>query len=261
MSVPSLARVFAMPLLTLALAIGGCTRSDSASAAGKGGDGTRQMGGRAMSAADFAALRNFDRVSLHGPDNVEVSTGKEFAVRAEGDPRALEALEVKVEDGELRVSRREGWHGFWGSIEGDRGATVHVSMPLLRAASLTGSGELKVDMVKGEAFTAALAGSGDLSVGQLAVANLSASIGGSGDMVLAGRATSARLSTTGSGDLSARNLKADRADINVTGSGDIAVASDGYANVSIVGSGDVDIKGKARCNVSALGSGSANCHA
>lgn len=202
-------------------------------------------------------VRGFDRVALRGSDDVVVRVGGAESVTATGPQQVLDKLEVKVVDGELRIGREKGWSWGW-SRDQDR-TVVTVTLPLLRGASVAGSGDMKVDNVQTASFSGAVAGSGHLSIASLAADAASFDIAGSGDATVAGAAKSIDVSIAGSGNLDARGLKSERAKISIAGSGDVRAAVSGEADVSILGSGDVDIAGTPRCRVSKMGSGDVRC--
>ncbi|MBB3983053.1 hypothetical protein GGR44_002733 [Sphingobium fontiphilum] len=215
---------------------------------------TEEHGGAAPK--NWSGLRDFDRIDLTGPDDVAVRQGRDFAVRAEGDPAAISQLEIRVVDGVLKIGREPRWNLGWSS---DKGATIHVTMPAISGASLTGSGDLKVDRVDGKAMKAALTGSGNLTLGAVAVDLLQAELTGSGDIYAQGGAKSVEVSITGSGDFDGDALKAGGGKVEIMGSGNSRFASDGAVAISILGSGDANVKGKARCKADIMGSGEAHC--
>ncbi|TGX54700.1 DUF2807 domain-containing protein [Sphingomonas gei] len=199
------------------------------------------------------AASGFTKVDLRGPDDVDVKTGTNFAVTAEGDSKVLDQLDIRVVDGALRVARKDGnWVG------NDRGARVHVVMPKLGAATLGGSGDLTIDRAEGD-FHAAAAGSGNLTIADLRAGSADLSLAGSGDLTVAGSASKLSVSVAGSGDIDAKRLTAASADISIAGSGNVFGTVKGPASVSILGSGDAELGGGAKCSVNALGSGEAHC--
>jgi hypothetical protein len=207
-------------------------------------------------------LANFDRVTLKGPDNVEVRVGPAFSVTAQGDTGVMQALEIKLDGTELEIGRKHTRSGFsWGGDRDDEGAAVKVivTMPAIRGAALAGSGDLSVDRVSGDTFDASLAGSGDMLLGGLALKTAELSIAGSGDIRASGAADQVKVSIAGSGDADGSGLAAKGAEVSIAGSGNTRLAVDGQANVSIVGSGDVDLGSKARCQKSVMGSGDVTC--
>lgn len=197
----------------------------------------------------------FDRIDLAGSPDVVVAVGGGPSVRAEGDADAVERLEIAVVDGALRIGMRPGG-GSWG---GHRRVTVHVTVPSLRAASIEGSGDMRVDRVEGARFAGRIAGSGDLDVAALRVGEASFSVQGSGDISAAGAAQRATLAIAGSGGMALGGFEAGDATISLAGSGDIALRATRTAAIELDGSGDVVINGPARCTINKSGSGEVRC--
>ena len=240
------AALFALALLPLA-ATGACHASWE-----KEGHKAAPSGVGAKRSYDASG---FTKVDLRGPDDIEVRNGGQFAVTAEGDTAVLDQLEVRVVDGTLRVGRKDR-SGF--SFSNDRGVKVHVVLPKLDGASVSGSGNMSVDKAEG-AFRGAIAGSGNLGIAALAATDADLSIAGSGDLTVAGTVSRLNASIAGSGDIDASKLTATGASISVIGSGSLRGVVKGGASVSIAGSGDVDLTGGAKCSVSAVGSGETHC--
>lgn len=216
--------------------------------------------GQAAQASGSGATRNFAAsgftgVELRGPDDVDVKTGANFAVTAEGDPKVLDQLDIRVVDGSLRVGRKDSKDRWFNN---DHGVRIHVVMPKLTAAAVAGSGDMGVERGEGD-FSGAVSGSGNLSIGELRANAADLSIAGSGDLNVAGTASKLSASIAGSGDIDAVRLTAANADVSVAGSGNVRGTVKGPASVSIVGSGDVELGGGAKCTVSAVGSGEARC--
>ncbi len=219
-------------------------------------------------------LADFDGISVVGPHHVVVSVGPGFSVRAEGSQETLADTEVEVENGQLKIHPvdDERWEHRCrdrdDDQDGDRwrcwndyeAATFHVTLPRIEAASLVGGGDMRIDRVEGDEFSASVAGSGDLDVSALRVGDARFSIAGSGDLIARGSAGRSRVSIAGSGNLRAREVASTEASVSIAGSGyaELTVAND--ARVSIVGSGDVEITGGARCSVSRMGSGKVSCN-
>ena len=200
----------------------------------------------------------FNEVSVAGPYDVQVRTSGAPSVVASGPKQLIDRLVVEVRNGKLMIHpRRERnfrWNVSWGI------ARIQVTGPMLRAASVAGSADLKVDRIAGRGFAASVAGSGDLQLGSVQVQSLQMSVAGSGDVrVNAGRARDVKYSVAGSGDIDARNVPADTAVVSVAGSGDVLGRVSRSAQVSVVGSGDVRLTGGASCRVSRIGSGRVTC--
>ena len=202
----------------------------------------------------------FDKVAGVGSNRFVISVGAAPSVRATGPARTLDVFEVVVEDGELRIQPKEEYRR--GKLPKDLApATYRITLPRISAAVLAGSGDMSVDRVEADRFSASLAGSGRMSLDRLAVDEARISVAGSGDVSASGRARSSRVSVAGSGNVRAAGLRSETASVSVAGSGDTDLGVSGDASISIVGSGDVTIAGTTRCKVSRMGSGRATCSA
>lgn len=201
---------------------------------------------------------DFDGVALAGAQNVVVNVGPATSVRAEGDAETIERLEIKVEDGTLRVGTKRGnWNMNWG--KGRPPVTIYVTTPRLSSAAVAGSGDLTIDKVEGDRFAGSVAGSGDLEIATLRVDSADFSIAGSGDISARGSAGKLNASIAGSGDIELAGVESRQADVNIVGSGNVKARATETADITIMGSGDVTLGGTARCSVSKHGSGSVRC--
>jgi hypothetical protein len=206
-------------------------------------------------AAAWTATGDFQSLGALGPDAVRFTTGERWRVRAEGDPHTLERLRFVVEDGRLLVGRRSGDDAKLPA------ATIFVTAPGIRSATLAGSGEVAVDRLTGEAVSATVAGSGDLSVGAVSSRSLKGSVAGAGDLIVRGRSEDANLVIAGSGRFDGSAFSAERASATIAGSGGMTFRSDGTVKATITGSGSVIVSGRATCSQTRVGSGSLRCGA
>lgn len=242
------------PLLGLAaLSLAAC--SATVDSGGSGDDGKPGVPAQGSGATRTYAVNGFTAIDLRGADDMTVSVGPGFSVRADGDPAVLDRLKIEKVGDTLRVGRvaAQGWH--WSG----KGAKVSVTLPALAAVSVAGSGDVTVDRVTGSRFAGDGAGSGRLAIGQLAVDDAHFNVAGSGALKLAGTAKRLSVSIAGSGEVEARDLTASSADISVAGSGGVRATVNGPATVSMMGSGDVDLGSGAKCQTTKLGSGSVRC--
>lgn len=203
---------------------------------------------------------NFEEIQVAGPYTVTVRTGAGPTVTARGSQKMIEHMVVEVKDGKLLIhpERQKGWFRTNWSFRGK--VDLAVTVPQLRSADIAGSGDIRIDRVKGDRFDGAVAGSGGLEVGTLEVQTLKLAIAGSGDVKAAsGKAQTASYDIAGSGDIDARGVQSQTADVSIAGSGSVAAHASATADVSIMGSGDVEVTGGAKCNVSKAGSGDVRC--
>ena len=200
----------------------------------------------------------FDKVAVAGPYEVNVVTGGQPGVSAQGGSNLLDETEVVVEGGTLKIGPKKHKGMHWGWHHGGK-AVFTVNASALRGASIAGSGGINVDKVKGD-FDGDVAGSGDLKLASVDGGAVKLGIAGSGGVDAAGKADSVDISIAGSGDVRAGGLASRTAAVSIAGSGNVAASASESADVSIMGSGDVDIGGGAKCSVSKAGSGDVRCH-
>ncbi|HYW14599.1 MAG TPA: head GIN domain-containing protein [Allosphingosinicella sp.] len=219
--------------------------------------------GEASESEGRRATRNFqvgafDRISLTGASNVVVTVGGAPSVRAEGDLALLEKLEIKVENGILRIGYKKGdWSFGWRKDR--QPVTVHVSAAALRGAEVAGSGDMKIDKIEGGDFAGEIAGSGEIELASLRARNAKFSIAGSGGVTASGSAETAEFDIAGSGGVRAAGLQVRSAKVSIAGSGNVETKATESASVDIMGSGDVVVTGGARCSVNKMGSGDVRC--
>ena len=207
---------------------------------------------------DFLVAGAFDKIALSGSPDVIVTVGAAASVRAEGEAAMLDRLEIANVGGQLQIGLRN-TSGSWFSWGHHRGITVHVTLPALAGASITGSGDMRIDRVQGPAFAGAVTGSGDMTIANLTADQASFTVTGSGDITAAGHARQATASVTGSGDLHLAQLETEAATLAVAGSGDIGIRATQTAAVELRGSGDITVAGPAHCTISKSGSGDVHC--
>ncbi|MEA3002069.1 MAG: hypothetical protein QOH81_857 [Sphingomonadales bacterium] len=238
--------------LTAILLLGACNMS---------ADAREDKGDHQNVRRDFQ-VGAFQKVGLAGPHDVVVTVGGAPSVRAEGDKAEIDRLDIRVENGELKIGtkRDEGWswHFGGGRHRHDR-VTIYVTAPSLAAAAIAGSGDMKIDKVTGSGFNASIAGSGDMHLASLNVGEAHFSLAGSGDISAAGKAGKATISVAGHGDIVASGLEIADATISVMGSGDVTARATQTADVSVMGSGDVTLSGPAKCSIHKMGSGDVHC--
>jgi hypothetical protein len=219
-----------------------------------GGCGLLGVDGNGERVNEVRALEGFSAVESDGSLDVEITRGDVFHVEVSIDSNLLDRVHTDVVGDRLRIN--EEWIG-----DTVAGPHVIVTMPLLRRATMSGSGGLRaVGFQQADPVSLVIEGSGDLSfAGDVPRADVQ--IWGSGDARLSGTAPALGVEVDGSGTVDARGLEAATADLSVNGSGDIAASVSGSARVSIAGSGDVDLYGGATLDrVDISGSGSVRQH-
>jgi hypothetical protein len=197
----------------------------------------------------------FTEIEGVGPDNIVFVTGDAFSIKAEGDADAIKKLRYAMDNGTIIIGREKG--DWWG--KDSKSVTITVTAPLLKGASLAGSGDFTADQMTGDSVEVEIAGSGDLSVGKVTAKELKSSLAGSGNIKFAGTATKAEYEIAGSGNVDATGLVVTDAEVSIAGSGDVRLNASGKVDADIAGSGNITVSGGAKCTSSVMGSGKLNC--
>lgn len=203
---------------------------------------------------------NFTQVEVAGPFDVNIHTGANPGVSAQGNQRLIDRLVVEVKGNKLLIHPKSEfrWFGGWHWHHGK--GTISVTVPMIEAATLEGAGDLDIDKVHGDRFEGQIAGAGGLTVGSVDVGALKLGIAGSGSATAKqGKAQQAEYEIAGSGDVDAQAVQVQTLKASIAGSGGIKAHASGTANVDIMGSGDVNVTGGAKCTTSKAGSGSVTC--
>lgn len=198
----------------------------------------------------------FTKIKVAGPYDVAITTGGAPMAAASGSARLLDKTEVLVEGDTLviRPRKKQGFNWSW-----SRGkASFTISTAMLNAASVAGSGDIKVDRVEGD-FAGEVAGSGGIEVGAMKGGRAELEIAGSGNIRASGTANAVAIEIAGSGDIDTTALAARTAAIEIAGSGNVRARASDSADVRIAGSGDVEVSGGAKCTVKKAGSGNVRC--
>jgi hypothetical protein len=209
--------------------------------------------GSTATSRDFP-VSDFNEVRLVAHYDVVVNVGSPTSVRAEGDPAALDLLDIHTEGPTLVTGVKP--NSQWPQ---NARVTVTVDTPTLTSADVSGSGNMRVGPVHAESLSLGQNGSGNLDAADVTLSRISVSSGGSGKIHLGGTAQDATIKQSGSGESDLSTLTVKRADISLSGSGSLIMVALEKVSGSVSGSGDVRVTGGATCSISKSGSGNANC--
>lgn len=195
----------------------------------------------------------FEALTATGMDDVRLTAGDRWRIRATGDARAISQLRFLVDDGALIVGRIANQRERYGKVR------IEVTAPTLRGVTAAGSGAVDVERISGDRVSATVAGSGRTTIRRVDADRLSATVAGAGGLGLTGRSARADVTIAGSGTLAGENFTAGSANVTVAGSGGARFRSPGDIRASIVGSGTVTVTGTTACRQTRMGSGRLVC--
>lgn len=130
----------------------------------------------------------------------------------------------------------------------------------LHELTVTGNGEVDLDVVITDHLDIAAGGNGALSVRSLLADRLTLDLGGNGDVTLGGVVRDARFDISGNGDLDARALLLQDLFIAMTGSGTAVVTVAGSIDGAVSGNGQLDVFGAPSGAVDTQGSAVVTLH-
>ena len=177
----------------------------------------------------------FSGVSFGGAGKVFITVGPKASVVLEADAQTLGRTRTEVQDGVLRIRVRDEDGMFkWGGRE----VTAYITVPELKTARVSGSGDLKVAGLSGGATELSISGSGSVQAdGSLKTLDLDISGSGSAKMEgLVVNDANVAISGSGSAVIDVRN----DLDVRVSGSGSVRYLTQPKdVSTSISGSGSV----------------------
>lgn len=175
-----------------------------------------EVTGSGVPAAVERAMAPFAAVELAGADRVTVRLGTPQRVVVHADSNLLDKVLTRVRSGVLIVSNR-------GRFTTRSPMTVVVTVPSLRAVTLSGTGELTVTGAATSTFTARLSGTGTVTA--------------------SGRAGRVNAVLTGAGTLTLASLQAKDVTAVLRGTGTVAVHATDTLHAGLAGIGSIVYSG------------------
>lgn len=188
--------------------------------------------GRGDSGTRTFQVPEFSAVEAHYDIDAVISSGANREVVLTGYENLLAVLDVKVENGVLKLKYNTNYDYIRRS-----NVKATIKIPALSRAAIYGSGNIDISGFNGaRGINLGIYGSGDIRVSNSS-------------------SDTAVLDIHGSGDISAQALRTKRATASIHGSGHIAISVSDKLAANIFGSGDVNYWGDAVVQTSQNGSG------
>jgi hypothetical protein len=191
----------------------------------------KTVDGSGISDSETRSVQEFTAIELAGSGDVTVTIGEIQSVVVEADDNILPLIETNVKGGKLVISTKP-----FTSINPNLPVRVTVTVKVLEAAKVSGSGNITIQGLMAKAVRFDLPGSGNISA--------------------AGTTEKVTISLNGSGNILCDDLKAQSAIVDLNGSGTINVYASESLDATIKGSGTVQYSGNpAHIKQSVSGSG------
>lgn len=161
----------------------------------------------------------FSKVQLGGSLHADITSGAEQLVEISGDDNIVPLITTEVNDGQLRISPKK-------RIAPKLELAARIATPTLTALSASGTAEVKLRGIAGDAFAIDTSGTAQLTA--------------------SGTSKQLTIHVTGSATIDAAQLHAENVTIDVSGSGELDVYATGVLDVHISGSAKVRYAGNPR---------------
>ncbi|WP_197054331.1 GIN domain-containing protein [Sphingomonas sp. 37zxx] len=197
-------------------------------------------------------VTGYDSVRVEGPFDVEIRTGSATKAIVSGDARAIEGVNVRVEDRVLVIGASlNGWGG-WPDAR-SQPLRITATAPAIRSAALLGNGRLAIDRMTGQQVAIDLSGSGTLSVGTVTADEFRATLTGAASLDIRGAVARARFTSNGANPIDASGLAVRDLTVVSQSPAESSFSASETANVNAAGLGQVTVTGTAACIITGLG--------
>lgn len=204
-------------------------------------------------------ISSFERIEVQGDMIVEITPSNAISAVAEGDSNALDTLSLEVRERTLLI--RQSFEGSYGARRPSSGGPLRLRITAqnLSAATLAGSGSIRVRGLRGPAVMLVVDGAGSIDAEIPDGADVSSRAVGSGTITIAGRARTLTAVTNGAASINAMALPVRDLTVQAVGSGASHFAASATANIFAMGSANVTVDGAPRCTVRNTGAGTIAC--
>lgn len=191
-------------------------------------------------------LTGFDRIQVDGPFTVRVAAGAAIGGRIIGTPRALDAVDVRVEGQTLIVAPARDDRGRPDAASAEP-LVIELTNDRVIGIAVRGPARVRVERMAAAQVDLSLTGDGSIEVGTLDAGRIEAMLIGSGRLALAGRGGDAQFLVNGPGTIDADGLTIDALLVHSQGTGTGKYRARYTAEVNAQGLGMVTVAGTPRC--------------
>jgi hypothetical protein len=212
---------------------------------------SNKLKGNGIIKTETRTIGSFGQLSIIGPFDIELISGKEKDIQVTADENILEKIETKIKNNKLLIKINS-------KTELSNYTKLHIKIPVksLSKIKLLGSAEIySNNSFNWDEIEFHITGSGEIKLNIISEYIL-AIIKGSGEIKLTGSTNKTSCKTLGSGTIDTKELISKETEAKVVGSGEIYVMTKKDIKASVTGSGSIYYYGNPqKVNVKILGSG------
>ena len=205
----------------------------------------------ALARTEDRDVPDFDAVQIASGIRATVEIGPRKPVRVEADDAVLPLLDIRVEDGALRVGFKPETH-----LRGNHRVSVSIQTPQLRAVGASGGSVVRATMTRAEQSALQASGGSELHLRGVDANHLEVQGSGGSVVEVDGRAATLDLQISGGTRLLGRNLSLKDVVVQASGGSQGELRADGRIRGSLSGASELHVRGGAKARVAASGGSS-----
>ena len=198
-------------------------------------------------------VTGFDRISLAGIGDLEITVGETEALSITTDDNLFQYLDASVNDTTLTIRLQDGI-----MIQNVTELTYAVTVTDLEAIDLSGAGTIDAESLTGDSLEIDISGAGEATLSDLEFDSLSIEISGAGEATLSGSATDFDVDISGAGAINGYDFDTTSANIEISGAGEANVRVSETLTGDLSGAASINYRGEPAVDVDTSGVSSVN---
>jgi len=198
-------------------------------------------------------VSGFNRISLSGFGQVEISQGESESLTVSTDDNIMPLIETEVRGNTLVLGFTN--DGKRRSINPSDGIKFDLVVKDLERIDISGAGDIHVYPLEVENLKVDLSGAGSLEFDSVRADEIVTNVSGAGSIIISGQVKGQEINHSGVGTYHAADLESDTAIVSISGAGSVTIWVKETLDVEVSGLGNIIYYGTPRViqNVSGLG--------
>ncbi|MBA9075794.1 GIN domain-containing protein [Rufibacter quisquiliarum] len=186
-------------------------------------------------------VSDFNEVEAGGAYHIRIKQSYRHHVRVTGSEKELDRLQIREQNGVLRIKRDNGYFKFWGM--NTKAILIEIETPDLRSVDLSGAAKAEIIGFAPDNFELQQSGASQVAMA-ISTQNLDAELSGASQLHLKGHADQLDINASGACSINALRLTAVRANLDLSGASDAEVNVKEYLQAHASGASDVRYTGE-----------------
>ena len=196
------------------------------------------------------SVSGFNKVSLSGVGDLNITQGNEEKLSIEAEDNLLEYITTEVVNGELQIGVKQGI-----SILPTKTIRFDLTVKDLDAIAVSGAGNVRADALHSDDMSMSVSGASNVEIKDLQATHLKVNSSGTGNFDLTGKVEKQEITISGAGNYRAPDLESGAANLTISGAGNSTLWVKDSLTVKISGFGRVEYYGDPQVNQDISGGG------